>query len=175
MKIITAKAQKIKLIATDVDGVLTEGAVFIRDDHEEPFGKFNILDGFAITMAHAASIKVVIISGRKSLATEARCLKLGVDQAYTGIHDKRTKIIEIAEQLNLNLDEIAYIGDDLIDLPVLMCVGLSCAPANAVSDVKTRVDYISSLCGGNGVLREIVELIMKAQNSYTPFLANYLK
>lgn len=174
-KIIYSKAAKIKLIVTDVDGVLTAGAVFIRDDHEEPFGKFNILDGYAIVMAKAAGIMTSVISGRKSLATEARCVKLGIDIIHTGIHDKLSCLQNITQQLDITLDEVAYIGDDLIDLPVLTRVGLSCAPSNAVFDVKKRVDIVSGLSGGNGVLRELVELIMRAQNKYDDFLNNFLK
>ena len=113
-KAVSDKARTIKVIATDVDGVLTDGSVFIRDDFEEPFGKFNILDGFAVIMARECGIKTVVISGRKSLATEARCSKLGIDLTYTGVHDKRAKICEVANELGVNLDEIAYIGDDLI-------------------------------------------------------------
>ena len=173
-KLINAKAQQIKVVATDVDGVLTEGFIFIRDDYEEPFGKFNILDGFAIGMARDCGLKTVVISGRKSLATEARCHKLGMDLAYTGVSDKKAKMLEIATELGVELNEIAYIGDDLIDLPAMGLVGLRIAPANAVPDVKLRVDYVSSLRGGEGVLREVVELIVKAQGNYSGFLAKYL-
>lgn len=173
-KLINAKAQHIKVVATDVDGVLTEGFIFIRDDYEEPFGKFNILDGFAIGMARECGLKTVVISGRKSLATEARCHKLGMDLAYTGVSDKKTKMLEIAAELGVELNEIAYIGDDLIDLPAMGIVGLRVATANAMPDVKLRVDYVSSLRGGDGVLREVVELIVKAQGKYAGFLAKYL-
>ena len=174
-QVIVEKARKIKVVATDVDGVLTDGFVFIRDDHEEPFGKFSILDGFAIGMAQQSGLKLVVISGRKSLATEARCYKLGMDLVYTGVADKRAKFSAIAAELKVNLTEIAYIGDDLIDLPALRLAGLSCAPANAVAEVKQRVDYVSGLRGGNGVLREVVEIILKAQGSYAKFLAKYIQ
>lgn len=174
VKNINQKAAKIKVIATDVDGVLTEGFVFIRDDYEEPFGKFNILDGFAIGMAQQCGIKMVVISGRKSLATEARCNKLGMDLVYTGVRDKKAKLLEIADELSVNLDEIAYIGDDLIDLAAMGVSGLKCAPANAVGDIKKRVDFVSRLNGGHGVLRDVVELILKAQGKYEQLLAKYL-
>lgn len=173
-ELINAKAQKIKVIATDVDGVLTDGFIFIREDYTEPFGKFNILDGFAIVMARDCGLKTVVISGRKSLATEARCHKLGLDLAYTGVQDKKSKILEVAAELGVELAEIAYIGDDLIDLPALGLVGLRFAPANAVEDVKQRVDYVSNLRGGEGVLREVVEIIVKSQGNYAEFLAKYL-
>ncbi len=173
-KNITEKASKIKVIATDVDGVLTEGFVFIRDDYEEPFGKFNIYDGFAISMAQECDIRMVVISGRKSLATEARCNKLGMDIVFTGVRDKKSKLLEISQELGISTEEIAYIGDDLIDLGALSISGLRCAPANAVAEVKNRVDYISKLNGGSGVLRDVVELVLKSQNKYEQVLAKYL-
>lgn len=168
------KAKKIKLIATDVDGVLTEGFVFIDENSHEPFGKFNILDGYAVIMARDIGIKTVVISGRKSLATEARCSKLGMDAFFTGVENKRQKVEELASLFNLNLDEIAYIGDDLIDIGALNIVGFSCAPANAVKDIQSRVDYVSNLQGGNGAFRDVVELILKAQGRYEEVLFKHL-
>ena len=175
LKINTQKAQKIKMIVTDIDGVLTHGSVFIRDDFEEPFGKFNILDGFAVSLAKSVGLNLVVLSGRKSLATEARCQKLGFDIIHTGVHDKLAKLMEIIVPLEVSLDEIAYIGDDLIDLGILTRVGLSCAPANAVDDVKKRVDYITQTSGGDGVYREVVEFIARAQGTYSAVLEKYLK
>ncbi|MEN9946669.1 MAG: hypothetical protein RLZZ293_1055 [Pseudomonadota bacterium] len=173
-ELIKHKAQSIKLIVTDVDGVLTEGYVFIQPDANEAFGKFNILDGFAVHMAHKCGLKTAVISGRKSEATEARCAKLGFDFAYTGILDKHTQLVQLAKQLELEFSEIAYIGDDWIDLPVLTKVGLSCAPANAVEEILNRVDYISSFDGGKGVFRNLVELILRHQNKYDQLLQSYL-
>jgi 3-deoxy-D-manno-octulosonate 8-phosphate phosphatase (KDO 8-P phosphatase) len=169
-----AKATQIKVIVSDVDGVLTDGCIFIRDDYEEPFGKFNILDGFAIEIARECGVHIAIISGRKSTATEARCKKLGIDLTFTGVRDKRAKLQEIATLLQIKMSAIAFIGDDLIDLPALLLSGLTCAPANAVAEVKSRVDYVSSKTGGMGVLREVVDLVTKANGSYDSFLARYL-
>lgn len=169
------KIKKIKLIATDVDGVLTEGFVFITDNAEEPFGKFNILDGFAVIMAREVGLKTVVISGRKSDATEARCRKLGMDQAFTGVQDKSVQIRQVADNFGISLDEIAYIGDDLIDLPALKLVGFKCAPSNAVNDIKTFVDYVSEYKGGTGAFRDIVELILRTQGKYQQILDKYLQ
>ncbi len=171
---IIERAKKIKLIATDVDGVLTEGYVFITNNSEEPFGRFNILDGYAVIMARDVGIKTVVISGRKSLATEARCAKLGMDAFFTGVENKRQKIQDVAEQFNVTLEEVAYIGDDLIDIGALNVVGLSCAPNNAVADIKSRVDYVSNFTGGKGTFRDIVELIIRAQNRYDEVLNKHL-
>ena len=168
------KAKKIKVIVTDVDGVLTDGFVFINEDKMEPFGKFSIYDGMAIEIAHDSGIKLIVISGRKSLATEARCSKLGIDEAYTGIKDKAQKLTDIASRLKLDFSELAYIGDDVIDLKVMSLVGFKIAPQNAVEEVKQRVDYITTKKGGDGVLREVVELILKSQDLYTDYLNRYL-
>lgn len=169
------KIKKIKLIATDVDGVLTEGFVFIREDSEEPFGKFNILDGFAVIMAREVGLKTVVISGRKSEATEARCRKLGMDEAFTGVNDKSIQIRQVSEQFGIALDEIAYIGDDLIDLPALKLAGFKCAPSNAVNDIKSFVDYVSEYKGGTGAFRDIVELILRTQGKYQQIVDKYLQ
>ncbi len=174
-KELVKKARNIKVIATDVDGVLTDGFVFIKGDHEEPFGKFNIQDGLAISLAHKGGVKIVVISGRKSLATEARCQKLGIDLVYTGVTNKQVKLREVAAELGIACSEIAYIGDDLIDLPAMAIAGLNFAPANAVKDVKRRVDFVSQLSGGEGVLREVVEIVLNAQGSYDQILAEYLR
>ena len=168
------KAKEIKVIVTDVDGVLTDGFIFIDEDKMEPFGKFNIYDGMAINIAHESNIKIIVISGRKSLATEARCNKLGIDEAYTGIDDKAKKLAEIMLRLELESSELAYIGDDVIDLRAMAMVGFRVAPNNAVEAVKHRVDYITTKKGGDGVLREVVELILKSQNRFDEYLNRYL-
>ena len=170
---VKAKAKKIKVIVTDVDGVLTDGSLTINELEQEPFGKFSIMDGFGIVMAHDCEIKLIVISGRKSLCTEARCKKLGIDEIHTGIHDKAAKMLEIAERLNLDLSEVAYIGDDLIDLKVMGLVGLKIAPKNGVKLVKQYVDYITKVNGGEGALREVVELILKAQKRYKKYVKQY--
>ncbi len=171
---IIEKSKKVKLIVTDVDGVLTEGFVFINSTAEEPFGKFNILDGYAVIMARDCGIKTIVISGRKSLATEARCAKLGMDAYFTGVENKRAKLQEVVEQFGVSLDEVAYIGDDLIDIGALNVSGFSCAPANAVNDIKSRVDYVSNYSGGGGAFRDVVEFILKSQGLYEQVLFKHL-
>lgn len=169
-----AKAKKIKVIATDVDGVLTDGYLFINDKEIEPFGKFSIHDGMGVTIAHDCGIKIIVISGRKSLCTEARCNKLGIDESHTGIDDKASKLTEIANRLELDFSEIAYIGDDLIDLKAMGLVGFKVAPNNAVKFVKKHVDFVTKCNGGEGALRELVELILKSQGRFNKYLDQYL-
>ena len=168
-KLINAKAQQIKVVATDVDGVLTEGFIFIRDDYEEPFGKFSILDGFAIGMARDCGLKTVVISGRKSLATEARCHKLGMDLAYTGVSDKKAKMLEIATELGVELNEIAYIGDDLSDWNVMQHCGLAVAVKDAHPYLQRHAHYVTSLNGGFGAVRELCDLLLISQQKFATF------
>ena len=168
------QASKIKVIVTDVDGVLTDGFIFIDSKMGEPFGKFSIYDGFGIEMAHKAGLKIIVISGRKSLCTEARCKKLGIDEAYTGVMNKKAYLIELANKLNLNFDEMAYIGDDIIDLGAMGLVGLRVSPANGVKDVQKFVHYVTKARGGEGALRELVELILKSQKKYKDVVNSYL-
>ena len=169
-----AQASKIKVIVTDVDGVLTDGFIFINSKMGEPFGKFSIYDGFGIEMAHKAGLKIIVLSGRKSLCTEARCKKLAIDEVYTGVTNKKAHLIELASKLNLNFDEMAYIGDDIIDLGAMGLVGLRVSPANGVKDVQDYVHYVTQARGGDGALRELIELILKSQKKYKEIVNSYI-
>lgn len=172
--IIIAKAKKIKLIVSDVDGVLTKGELFFNERGEEAFGKFNIYDGFAFIIAHACGLKTAVISGRHSLCTETRMQALGTEEIHTGILNKKDKLEEIVNRLNLSLDEVAFIGDDLIDLPAMRIAGFSLSPKNGVKEVLSQVDYICHKEGGNGALREAIELILNAQDKYESYVQQYL-
>lgn len=167
------KAQRVKIIVTDVDGVLTDGYILIDENGNEPFGKFSIYDGFGIVMAHACGIKIIVISGRQSKCAEMRCKKLGIDEVYTGVHNKSEKLKEIAARLDLSYDEMAYIGDDLIDLGAMSLVGFRVAPGNAVQTVKDYVDYVTTASGGEGALRELVDLVLKFQGRYDKYVKQY--
>ncbi|MCC2645240.1 MAG: 3-deoxy-manno-octulosonate-8-phosphatase [Burkholderiales bacterium] len=166
-------ASKVKVIVTDVDGVLTDGYILIDENGNEPFGKFSIYDGFGIVMAHACGIKIIVISGRQSKCTEVRCRKLGIDEVYTGVHNKSERLKEIANRLNLNFNEMAYIGDDLIDLGAMSLVGFKVAPQNAVQTIKDYVDYVTKAYSGDGALRELVDLILKSQNLYDEYVKQF--
>ncbi len=174
-EIIQAKAKKIKLIVSDVDGVMTRGDLFFDKNGVEPFGQFNIYDGFAIIIAHECGLKTAIISGRHSLCTEERCRALGVEEIHTGVLHKKIKLQEIVERLNLDMEEVVYIGDDLIDLPAIKLAGLSFAPCTAVDEVKDRVDYITNKSCGDGVLREVIELVLNAQDKYQDYVNQFLE
>ena len=156
------KLKKIKAIFLDVDGVLTDGTVIYGNDGFE-LKVFDSQDGFGITNAIQSGIKVGIITGRKSDVVKRRAAELGIVDLYQGSIDKVTPLEEIKGVHSLDESEIAYVGDDILDLPILMKVGFSAAPANSVHEVKMRVDYVSKARGGQGAVREVIDLILKAQ------------
>lgn len=167
------KLKDIKVIVSDVDGVLTDGFIFTDQNYYEPLNKFSIYDGMAITMANDCGLGVIIISGRKSLCTEARFSKLGITEVHTGVADKKAYLLDLSKRLNLDLSEMLYIGDDLIDLGAMSLVGVKVAPKNAVYTVQQFADYVTLASGGRGVLREIVDLILKAQDKYDSYIQKY--
>ena len=171
---IVNKVKQIRLIVSDADGVLTDGSLYMGANEDESFVKFNIIDGMACTIARECNLEIAVISARKSLSTEQRCKKLHIQHVYTGVADKASQLREIAANLQIELAQIAYIGDDLVDLPAMQIVGFSAAPATAVGFVKQHVDYITKASGGNGALRELVELILDAQGVLTNYLQQYL-
>ncbi|GGZ28074.1 3-deoxy-manno-octulosonate-8-phosphatase [Echinicola pacifica] len=159
---IIKKASKIKLLITDVDGVLTDGGV-IYDDNYLEYKKYNVKDGLIVKVLQRHGILVGAITGRNSPVVQKRCEELHFDFHHHGIKDKGAKLLEVLDQYNLDLNEIAYIGDDLIDLPILVQVGLAVAPKDALPYIKEEVDFVSSLNGGKGVFRETGDLILSAQ------------
>lgn len=157
------RAAKIKLIGFDVDGVLTDGSIFINESGEA-FKKFNSLDGHGLRLAKQFELEICIISARKSPHVHARFANFGFeDSIYTGIHDKLSKLKEIAIEKNIALDEIAFIGDDALDIPILEQVGLAACPPGAHYSVFEHIHYITEREGGKGSAREFVDLILYAQ------------
>ena len=135
---------KIKCIIFDVDGVMTDGQIIYTNQNE--IKSFNSKDGFGITMAIAAGIKVGIITARESEIVQKRANELQITDLYMGQRDKKRSFEEIKSKYQFNDSEIAYMGDDLIDIPVLQVCGLSASPSDAVDDVKSIVDFVSILC-----------------------------
>lgn len=156
------KLRKIKCVLLDVDGVLTDGAIIYGIDGIE-LKVFDSQDGFGIVNAIKQGIRVGIITARKSEVVERRAADLGIVDLYQGSIDKLTPYEKLKKEHSLNDSDITYIGDDLLDLPLLQKVGFSAAPANAVRDVKMKVDYVAKSRGGHGAVREVIDLIMKAQ------------
>lgn len=165
---------KIKLIVFDVDGVLTDGKLYIGSDREE-YKAFHTQDGMGISLAHYADIKTAIITGRTSNSVLKRAEELKINYVHQGIHEKLEVMEQIMKDLDITLEEVCYIGDDINDLPILQVVGFSAAPSNAVPIVKQHVQYISTESGGNGAVREIIDHILNQMVDYNALLADYLK
>ena len=160
-------ASKIKLIATDIDGVLTAGEVIVLESGEE-VKIWNVKDrqGLHTLKQNLYDIKVAWITGRKSKQVEIRAKEQKVDFLIQECKDKMKAILDIANKLSIGLSEIAYIGDDIIDLSVLKKVGLSICPKDAVIEAKKVSKYISQYDGGKGVFREVCEILLKANNKW---------
>lgn len=164
---------KIKLIVLDVDGVLTDGRLFIGSDGEE-YKAFHTQDGMGISLAHYTGIKTAIITGRKSEAVTKRANELKINYVYQGIHQKLEVLEEIMNDLQIDLKEVCYIGDDINDLPILNRVGFPAAPNNAVQIVKKNAQYVAKLNGGEGAVREIIDHILDEMHDYQVLLTDYL-
>lgn len=162
LQTLVPKLKKIKALLLDVDGVLTDGAIIYGADGTE-LKMFDSQDGFGVVNAIKQGIRVGIITARKSDVVQRRAADLGVVDLYQGSLDKLTPYEKIKLDYSLHDPEMAYIGDDLLDMPVLQRVGFSAAPANAVRDVKMKVHYVTRARGGHGAVREVIDLILKAQ------------
>ena len=161
------RASLIRLLLTDCDGVLTDGTLpyLVSGDQVSCDSKvFHIHDGLGLKLAREAGLKTGIISGRNSPALTARAHELKVDYLFQGNDDKLNIYEQILLAENLRDEQVAYIGDDLPDLPLLLRVGLALAPADAVSEVRACAHLITQRCGGRGVVREAIEFILKAQD-----------
>jgi 3-deoxy-D-manno-octulosonate 8-phosphate phosphatase (KDO 8-P phosphatase) len=167
------KAARIKLLLFDVDGVLTDGKILLHADGSES-KTFDIKDGTAIVWAQRLGLTVGFLSARTSAATSQRAAHLGVTLLHQGVRSKLETYDQIADSLMLEDEQVAYMGDDLLDLPVLSRVGLAAAPADAAPDVRTRVHWVSRCNGGAGAARELIETILRAQGRWDSIVATYM-
>ena len=158
------KAEKIKLLLTDVDGVLTDGRI-VLGNHGEEFKFFHVQDGMGLQLAREAGISVAIITGRESELVRRRAEELEIEEVHQNIEDKVRVFTDLLAQEGLEAEEAAYIGDDINDLPILERVGLALTVANGVDKVKKEADYVTDRAGGQGAVREAVELILEYQPS----------
>ena len=165
-------ASAIRLLLFDVDGVLTDGSVHIHADGSESKA-FHIRDGAALVWAQRAGLQVGFLSARSSPATAQRAAQLGIRIVSQGAARKADAYERIIQQAGLGDAEVAYMGDDLLDLPVLARVGLSAAPADGAPEVKARVHWISAADGGRGAARELVELVLRAQGRWDAIVQQY--
>jgi 3-deoxy-D-manno-octulosonate 8-phosphate phosphatase (KDO 8-P phosphatase) len=167
------KAKHIRLLILDVDGVLTDGLLYLADDHFQQKG-FHVHDGFGIKLLQQAGIKVAVISAKKTAFVKQRLNDLNIEHIYLGYEDKLPAYEEVKKVLQLDDAQIAYMGDDLPDLPVLRRVGLAIAVPHASSTVKQHVDFVTEKTGGRGAVREICELVLQAQDLYKDVIQSYL-
>ena len=156
------KAKMIRYFLMDVDGVMTDGTISLNENGEET-QKFSIYDGQGVSLLHAANIGVGILSGRKIPCVIRRADDLKIRDLSLGVTDKLASYHEMAQRHGLRDEEVAYMGDDLPDLPVLMAVGFSIAPGNAVTAVLKKVDWVTKRCGGAGAVREAIDFILAAK------------
>jgi len=173
MTVIKDRATKIRLVLFDVDGVLTDGKILMHADGTES-KTFDIKDGSAIVWALRLGLQVGLLSARVSAATAQRAAQLGITLVHQGVASKLETYDQIADSLMLDDEQVAYMGDDILDLPVLSRVGLAAAPADASEDVRTRVHWVSGARGGDGAARELVELILRAQDKWDSIVSTYM-
>ncbi len=168
-----ARAANIKLVAFDIDGVMTDGGLHYTDDGHE-LKTFNVQDGLGVVLLRRAGIKVAIITGRTSNVVNCRARDLGVEHVFHGVGDKGAVSGQLLEQLGLQWSELAFMGDDLIDLPAMTRCGLAIAPANARPVVKQRAHMVTEASGGKGAVREAIEFVLAAQGKLDAAFAPYL-
>ncbi len=166
------RIKRVRMLILDVDGVLTNGQIFFGNEGEL-FKQFNVQDGMGISLFRQAGHKVAVITGRTSDIVRLRSAELKIDDVYQGSMSKKEALADLLAKHDLAADEVCYIGDDLIDIPVMNRVGLPCAVANAVAEVKETAVYVSEKEGGRGAVREIVEMILKTQGHFDVLIAKY--
>lgn len=168
------RAKLIRLMAFDVDGVMTDGGLYLSDSGEE-FKRFNSLDGHGMKMLKASGVEIAIITGRTSRCVEARAQNLGVANVFQGVENKLETMLHLLNKLKLPREAAAYMGDDVVDLAVMRHVGLAITVPESPQLVRAHSAYITRRGGGHGAVREACELVMSAQGTLDAQLAPYLK
>jgi len=171
---LSSRAKLIRLMAFDVDGVMTDGGLYLSDSGEE-FKRFNSLDGHGLKMLRASGVEIAIITGRTSRCVAARAQNLGIVHVLQGVENKLETMIGLLNKLELPRDAAAYMGDDVVDLSVMRHVGLAISVPESPQLVREHSDYVTQRGGGYGAVREACELIMSAQGTLDAQLALYLQ
>lgn len=171
---IERRASRIKLLLMDCDGVLTDGRLWLTEDGNEQ-KTFNTHDGLGLSLFHRAGLKSGIISGRSSNAVERRARELGIEFVRQGDADKVAAFEEIMSLAGVNEDQVAFVGDDLPDIPLMRRSELAVAVADAMEETRLAAHYVTRVKGGRGAVREVVELILKTQGRWNDLLDVYLK
>lgn len=168
------KLKAIRMLVLDVDGVLTDGRIVV-DERGRESKFFNVLDGHGIKMCKRAGLMVAFLSGRASAPTKQQAKELKVDFCLEGRRDKLKGLRELMRMSGVSLEQIAYVGDDLPDLPVIRCAGFGAAVANAVDEVKDAADYITKRKGGQGAVREVIEYILRKTGRWDGLMKKYVE
>lgn len=171
---IIQRARRIKLLIMDVDGVLTDGKIYLRDNSEE-IKCFNTLDGHGIKMLHSFGIQTAIITGRDAPSVALRAQYLGIRHYYKGIHNKKSAYVQLRQETGFDESECAFIGDDVIDLPIMVRCGLPVSVPNAHPFTLQHAIYTTNRFGGDGAVRELCDLILFAQGHLQAALDEYVK
>ena len=167
------KADNIKLAVFDVDGVLTDGKLILGENGNE-YKSFHVRDGHGLVMLLETGCKIAVITARSSNIVAERMASLGIKYVYQGEKDKGARLLKLIDELKLEPKQVAYVGDDVIDLPAMTKVGLPIAVADAHIEVKNFADWVTENRGGQGAVREVCELIMKAQGKFEDKIKSYL-
>jgi len=168
------KAQKIRLLLLDVDGVLTDGGI-VMDHRGEEIKRFDVRDGHGIRLLIRAGIQVALITGRSSKVVHHRAKDLGIRIVYQRAYDKIEVYHKIKKRTALRDHEIAYVGDDIVDVPILRRVGLAITVRDCWQQLKRSVDYVTAEKGGRGAVREVAELLLRAQGKWAEITARYYR
>lgn len=168
------QARAIRLLAMDVDGVLTDGRVLL-DSQGNELKSFHVHDGQGLALVHRAGIRTAWISGRASEAVRRRAAELGVGWVYEKVTTKVPVVRELMTQLRLEASAVAYIGDDLVDIPVFYCVGFPIAVANARPEVRASAAWVTRCAGGAGAVREVTDLLLRAQGRWETVVQELLE
>ncbi|MGL5630961.1 MAG: KdsC family phosphatase [Azovibrio sp.] len=167
-------AAQLKLMAFDIDGVMTDGSLYFTEEGKE-FKAFNTLDGHGLRMLQKAGVVLAIITGRTSGAVAARAANLGISYLYQGVEDKKACLNGLLQKLQIPWEAAGYMGDDVVDLPIMQACGFCICPANSHNTVKQHAQVTTLACGGKGAVREACDLILAAQGREDIFLTPYLQ
>lgn len=170
---IAERARKIRLLMLDCDGVLTDGRIIMLPGGDETKA-FDVKDGHAMVMAQRAGLRIAIISGRKSSVVQARAKELGIAHLHEMAWVKTEPYEKILGEEGLSDQEVCYVGDDVVDIPLLRRAGLAVSVADAVEEAKRHSHFVTTRPGGRGAVREVIEIILKAQDKWDEALARYL-
>jgi 3-deoxy-D-manno-octulosonate 8-phosphate phosphatase (KDO 8-P phosphatase) len=171
---IERRASRIKLLLMDCDGVLTDGRLWLTEDSDEQ-KSFNTHDGLGLSLLHRAGLKSGIISGRSSKAVTRRAQELGIEFVHQGNADKAAAFEQLLQQSGVGENEVAFVGDDLPDIPLMKRAELAVAVADAAEETRSVAHYVTRARGGRGAVREVIELILKSQGHWNDLLDDYLK